>query len=275
MKAVKTVLLALILCLIVALCGLGFIRDINAANADQIVKVLELQNKASGVFFPELVIALPPPAKRYFYHAIQPGTPMAGCVKLKLTGETKLDGKGEWMMFSADQLLAVGQGFVWKGKIQSSRYLNFQGADSFYVGKALSRFARFGILPAVNRSGPDLDQSASGRLAIESLWLPSAFLPQNGARWVDVNDDNKVLAIVECRSEKTTVTMTLDVKGGVQNAVIDRYRNGEPVPFGLEVDEETTIDGYTIPSKVRAGWGYGTPEYDEVYRATVVDAKFL
>ena len=274
MKTVKATLLALALCLIIALCGLGFIRDINTANADQIAKVLEHQNQASGVFYPELAVGFPPLAKRYLYHAIQPGTPMAGCVKLKLAGEIKLDGTSGWLPFTADQILAGGQGFVWTAKIRKSRYMNWQGADSYYVGKALSRFARFGIIPALSLSGPRLDQSAAGRLAIESLWLPSAFLPQNGARWVAL-DDERVLAIVECRTEKTTLTLALDMKGGVRNAVIDRYRDGELVPFGLEVDEETTINGFTIPSKVRAGWNYGAPTYDEVYRATVVDAQFL
>lgn len=274
MKAVKAILLSLSLCLIVALCGLWFIQDINAAKADQIAQVLELQNKTSGTFYPELVVGLPPLAKRYFYHAIQPGTPMAGCVKLTLTGEIKLDEKSGWLPFSAEQLLAGGQGFVWKAKIRESRHTDLQGSDSYYVGKALSRFVRFGIIPALNLSGPRLDQSAAGRLAIESLWLPPVFMPQNGARWFALDED-RVLAILECRSEKTTLTMTMDEKGGVRSALIDRYRDGELLPFGLEVDEETTIGGYTIPSVIRAGWGYGTPNYDEVYRATVVDAKFL
>jgi hypothetical protein len=47
-------------------------------------------------------------------------------------------------------------------------------------------------------------------------------------------------------------------------------------PFGGFVDEEATWDGYTIPSRLRLGWNFGSDAFDEgeFFRATVTHAQF-
>ncbi|MEX0822043.1 MAG: hypothetical protein WD021_07845 [Rhodothermales bacterium] len=32
-------------------------------------------------------------------------------------------------------------------------------------------------------------------------------------------------------------------------------------PYGFEVEEERTFGGYTIPSRIRGGWWYGTDRF--------------
>ena len=49
-----------------------------------------------------------------------------------------------------------------------------------------------------------------------------------------------------------------------------------PIPYGFAVEEERTFEGYTIPTRVRGGWWYGTERYDvaDASLFRVVDARF-
>ena len=49
------------------------------------------------------------------------------------------------------------------------------------------------------------------------------------------------------------------------------------VDFGAIIEEERTFDGYTIPTRVRVGWYFGSPRFDaegEFFRATIEQATF-
>lgn len=35
----------------------------------------------------------------------------------------------------------------------------------------------------------------------------------------------------------------------------------QAIPFGVRVEEETTFDGDTLPTRLRGGWWYGTERY--------------
>ena len=47
--------------------------------------------------------------------------------------------------------------------------------------------------------------------------------------------------------------------------------------FGGLVEEESTFDGYTIPTRMRIGWYFGTERFEaegEFFRVTIDDALF-
>jgi hypothetical protein len=44
------------------------------------------------------------------------------------------------------------------------------------------------------------------------------------------------------------------------------------IPFGGEFQQEKTFGGFTIPSRINAGWWLGTDHYLEFFRATVEQA---
>ena len=48
-------------------------------------------------------------------------------------------------------------------------------------------------------------------------------------------------------------------------------------PFGGFVGEEGTFAGYTIPTRMRVGWHFGTDGFEqegEFFRVTIDDAKY-
>jgi len=120
----------------------------------------------------------------------------------------------------------------------------------------------------------DITTSAAGRLAIESVFVPTAF---RRAQW------NGPGACATWPIDGGCETVDLDIAedGRLRGAVIQRWGNpdGAPYaryPFGISVESERTFDGITIPTRVRAGWWWqtGKPADGEFFRATITDATF-
>ena len=80
----------------------------------------------------------------------------------------------------------------------------------------------------------------------------------------------------------STITMTVGEDGQLREVVIPRYHGSEDRkiekagwrPFEITVEEEKTFEGYRIPTRIRAGWRYGSSGYTEVLRAEVKEAAF-
>ena len=237
-----------------------------------------LQTEPSGEKFSERQVRdLPPLAQRYFRHAIAPGTPLASSVILAMTGSIK-PGPVPWMRFSAHQILSPPQGFIWRVRARWG-LLAISGEDYFVDGEGGTLMRLFGVIPMVTGSGPDVSRAAAGRLLAESVLVPPALLPGTGASWHE-GDGSRLRIDLTAGQETTALTLALDDDGRVREVVIQRWGNqtdgGEYayVPFGVGVDEEATFGGYTIPSRLRAGWWYGTDRYAEFFRARIKDAVF-
>ncbi len=101
------------------------------------------------------------------------------------------------------------------------------------------------------------------------------------ARWENVDNlrANVTLSIDDLSS---TMTMIVEEDGRLREAVVPRYRESEDKkiekagwrPFGIKVEQENMFEGMRIPTKISAGWWYGTDRYIEVLRAEVKEAVF-
>jgi hypothetical protein len=100
------------------------------------------------------------------------------------------------------------------------------------------------VLPLGGERGEDTAASSRGRLAGESLWVPSGLLPGPAVTWHAVDDTR---------------------------ARVDRPQR---VPYGFRVLAERTFGGFTIASQVKGGWWYGTDRYrsDQASMFTVTGA---
>ena len=259
------VVLAGILFVVITMLGIAKVKDGSRVN--RIWSSLRIPGESEVIFSPEMVEGLPPVARRYLLHAIEPGTPVASWVEIQMKGEIKPD--REWMPFVAKQILTPGRGFVWRAKAKKG-FLPIEIADHYLEGKARVRITLLGLIPIVNTSGPDVVKSAAGRLLGECVWIPSALLPQHGAVWEEV-DDSHAKVTLSVGGFKTTLTLTIDRDGSLKQVVLPRWKDTEKdfVSFGAAVEEERTFGGYTIPSKLRVGWWFGTDQYVEFFRAEI------
>ena len=270
----KTIALVIIVLLVVTYTSLLVLRMLENARVNRLRKTLQVAQASKKVFSPEMIEGLPETAQRYVHHAIAPGTPLSRRVEITMTGEIQPKPGGAWMPFTAQQIITPGSGFVWQATARQG-VLSMQVTDSYAAGVGKMRVALFGLIPMVSVSNPDVSKSAAGRLAGETVWLPVALLPINGAVWEGI-DRTHARVTVSIDGMSTTVTLTIDEVGRVTEVVFPRWNDEKRafVPFGVIMEKEATFDGYTIPVKIRAGWGFGTDTYREFFRATILQVRF-
>jgi hypothetical protein len=232
----------------------------------------------TATYHPELVEDLPVAARRYFGHAIAPGTPMASAVRLRMHGTIRL--KDSWDPFEAEQVLRAHRGFVWRATIRM-KGVPVKGFDRWVDGEGEVKWKLLGLIPVAHETGPEVSRSAVGRAQIEGVWLPSAFLAES-VSWEGL-DDTHTASRVRLGDEESRIELATESDGRLREARMLRWGTPDGIgteprqePFGCIIEEERTFDGYTVPSKVRVGWHIGTDRWEEgeFFRGTIDEATY-
>lgn len=230
-------------------------------------------------FDPATLGDLPAPVRRYFLHAIQPGTALARSVRLAMTGKMRLGPGQVWRPLRAQQVLAPPHGFVWKASVGTG-LVRFVGTDTYSYGRGRVAFRLWGLVPIVRAGGPDISRSARGRLAIESIWQPASLLPQRGVTWTSI-DDRTARATVTIDDEAIPLVLTVGPGGSLQTVTMERWGDQNTdghyayISFGADVFSERTFGGYTVPSRLGVSWWFGTARAFEFFRAEISQATYL
>lgn len=250
---------------------LGALRLRDRRDVRDRRRSLEAERSAGATFDPESVADLPPPARRYLRHAVEPGAPVARHVAVTMDGEFRLGAR--WRPFEATEVLAARRGFVWQPTVHLGPGLWVSGADFYVDGTGGQRFYLDGLLPVVRARGPAVDRSSAGRFLAESVWLPTSLLPEVGADWEAVSERR---ARVRLPWADEPLTLTVDDDGALRSVETRRVDGdtGEPRPFGAFVESERTVGGLTVPWRLEVGWGVGTDGYDPFFRAGLREATF-
>jgi hypothetical protein len=217
-----------------------------------------------GTFDPSLISHLPEPVRRYFLHAIAPGTPLASSAVFELHGTFKLGTR--WVPYEAKQVLAPRRGFVWRAWMRWG-IAPLSGYDLCDGETGEMNWKLLGFVRLVRAGGPDIARSARGRLDLEAVLVPSTLL---GAEWT-VESGTRLTV----RFGAHTALIEIGEDGRLFRASLARW--GDPDKkgwreevFGVEVEEEARFGGYTIPRTIRGGWqGHG-----DFIRQTVARAEF-
>jgi hypothetical protein len=229
------------------------------------------------VFDPDSLEEHPDAARRYLEHAIEPEAPLACAVRLAMSGEIKL---GKWRPFQAEQVIAWNRGFVWRASVRMGP-ARIRGSDSLVDGRAQMLWKLFGLVPVVKSSGPDIDKSAVGRLAAECVWLPSALL-LHGDEWARRGTERFGVTL-PAAERRIDLTVALASSGALRSVALQRWGELDDEdgfgyrPFGGIAEEEQTWEGYTIPSRLRVGWGFDGERFapdGEFFRCRIEGAEF-
>jgi hypothetical protein len=222
-------------------------------------------------FHPDQLVRLPEAARHYLQHAIAPGAPLASAVRLRMHGQIKL---GAWLPFTAEQVIRWGHGMIWSATVRRNG-LPIRGFDRLLNGEGRMRWKLFGIIPVMTASGPDITRSAAGRLMAELLWLPSV-LSADEMSWAE-QDALHPRVRLSVQGEEAQLALTINQKGQLQTFSLPRWGNPGGAPFGYAefggvAEEESTFQGYTIPTRLRIGWYFGSDRFEpegEFFRVTV------
>jgi hypothetical protein len=219
---------------------------------------------------------LPEAARRYLDHAIAPDALPAREVRLRMHGDIRLK---VWAPFEAEETIRAGRDMRWNARTKVGG-LPVSGFDEAVRGFGKSAWKLFGVLPIAFAHGEDVSRSAIGRMAAESIWLPTV-LRDERVRWASDGPDEATFAL-ELFGRTTEVSLGLSPSGRVETIAFERWGNPRGLPFGLYrfggyVEEETCFGGFTIPSRVRLGWHFGTDRFEaegEFFRAVIDEAEF-
>ncbi|WP_024332844.1 DUF6544 family protein [Gordonia hirsuta] len=214
---------------------------------------------ASSSFHPNLVAALPEPARRWLTAAIAPGTPLTTTVELVQHGRIKI---GSWRRFWAHQIIS-GDGYLWAS---TTRVLGLpvRGYDRLIDGRGDLVHRIAGKIAVVDESGPDVSRSAAGRLVCELCWVPAATLGPD-VTWSAVDDDTARVSL-DYAGATYDAEFTIDAAGGLRSVRTRRWASldGQPYrlhEFGAQIHRSGTFGGFTVPQHVTVGYGFGGSEW--------------
>ena len=246
------------------------------------------------VFSPDKLAHLPESAKQYLKHAIAPGTKIASAVRLKMHGEIKLK---QWIPFTAEQVICWEHGLIWSATAWINSFLPIVGSDRIIDGIGAMQWKLLGLFPVMTASGTDITRSSVGRLQSESLCLPSVFcgddvsFTSTSFTSTELSGlDSNLHSSFVVQGERAELDFTIvGVASPVENGTgrlktfkLPRWGNPDGaefryVDFGGILEEEGTFCGYTIPTRLRVGWYFGSERFEpegEFFRATIDDAIY-
>jgi hypothetical protein len=226
-------------------------------------------------FKSSMVEELPEVAQRWLLRSIAVGTPLWQAVELEMAGEIRLN--GAWRPFSARQALAPSKGFVWAAQAAVGR-LPIRGFDRYLSNSGEMRWKLLGVIPVMTARGPDVTNSARGRLAAESVMVPTSF---SAGTWRTGPFRNTVMVERMIDGQVETVQLGIGRDGALTDVTMGRWGNPDGkafgrYPFGVSITEERTFHGVTIPAVLQAGWWHGTERESEgqFFRADISSATF-
>ncbi|MFL6099422.1 MAG: DUF6544 family protein [Actinomycetales bacterium] len=223
-------------------------------------------------FDPSAVHGLPEPARRWLVHSVAGDTPMYTRVDLELEGHLKL---GSWRRFTARQTIRPHYGYSWSATTHVAT-LPVSGVESMSPATARKIWQAAGLFPVVRVQGPELLNSAAGRLAAESFFVPTAF---SLASWETTADLESAFATWRLGARVDRVRIDVAPSGRLRSVALRRW--GSPPgaryarhPFSLRFEEELDVGGVLIPRTFTAHWGAERPDDGAFMRAQVVAAHF-
>ena len=262
--------------------GLTMHRSAMREAQEGYATLAAIERRPMKRFDPAQVAQLPEVARRYFHHAIAPGTPLYSVAELEMEGSFLLGDRDDFQTYdmSARQVLRPPHQFVWIPRMHSGM-VSISGSDALVAGKAWTRFWLFGLVPvAQEHTSPDLVRSADFRAAVEgALWLPTSLLPENGVDWEEVSA-NRAQLTLHRYDPPIILNLTLTPSGAVREVVGQRWSNANRdkvfrlQPFGAAVSDEGTFQGLTIPTRLAAGNHYGTSEYLPFFQASLTRVSY-
>lgn len=223
-------------------------------------------------FGAELARPLSEPARRWLLHSVDVNTPMYTRVDLELEGHLKI---GTWRPFTAHLMVRPHHGYRWSVSTHIGG-VRVDGLESMSPAIAHRTWEAAGLVPVLRTSGADLLNSAAGRLAADSVFVPTAF---DRATWEPSVDPDSAFATWRIGSRVDRVRLDVAPSGRLRSVSLRRW--GSPPgasygrhPFSMRFEQEVSYDGVTIPRTLTAAWQVEGRPAEDVLRAQVTSARF-
>jgi hypothetical protein len=215
---------------------------------------------------------LPEQVRRYLAHAMPSGEAGARGVRLTMSGRIKV---GIWLPFSATQR-CDGKSFLWRASVGLGPLRPLVVTDRYEDGEGSMTGRLVGRWTLFEQTDSNVVRSAAGRAALEAVFAPRALVGGRGYAW-RVEGDDHIVASTDIPPEQVEIHLRIAPDGRLVNVVAQRWGEAEKgtfayLPFGADMHTEGRFSDLVIPSRVTAGWNYGTDRYSPFFKATIKTA---
>lgn len=223
---------------------------------------------------------LPSPVARYFRHVLTDGQPFIKSVQLTQSGELRTSTESQqWPSFTATHVAVPGAtGFLWNARVKMPLGTHVCVVDGLIDGKGSGAVSILSAFPIAAESGlPELNAGALHRYLAESVWYPTALLPESGVVWYPI-DDYAVLASLT----KAGTTVSLEFRfndAGEVTAIFSPERFGKfdggykRKPWEGHFRDYRMVAGMKIPHYGEVGW-YDENTLQLVWKGDVLDVEY-
>lgn len=213
---------------------------------------------------------LPTPVRRYFELVLTDGQPMIRAADIALEGTINMSLEApQWKPFTSEQHVVTNRpGFIWNAKIMLFPDFPVRVHDAYVAGEGILRPSMLGLfsLGAVQSTG----EPARGELMrwlAESVWYPTALLPEQGVEWQAV-DATSAQATLSDGSVRVTMLFRFGEDGlvcGIHVEARGGLTDGKTVmmPWEGQFGDYRRQSGMMIPYYGEVAWI--TPQGERPY----------
>jgi hypothetical protein len=206
---------------------------------------------------------LPAPVQRYFHAVLKDGQSVITSVTVRHAGTfnvTALGSRELWIPFTSQQhVLTRRPGFVWNARMALIPGIAILVHDAYAAGVGTLHPAVMGLFSLTDQHGTgDIARGELMRFMLESAWYPTALLPSQGVRWVEVDE---VSADATMADGKISMTMrfTFDDAGLIETVRAEARGamvGGKVVmmPWEGRMSNYQERDGMLVPLAGEAAW---------------------
>lgn len=223
---------------------------------------------------------LPEPVKRYFHYVLDDSTRFIRLARYQQRGRIKIDpGSTKWSHFEASQIVSENPvGFLWDAKIRIFPSVFVRIIDVFEDGVGSGEVSLMSAITlGSDKNHPKLNAGALYRYLAESVWHPTALLPQSGVKWKAVD---KYTAIASLSVDDVSVSLEFRFNNlGQITGIYTEERFGKfgdryiRYPWEGYFSNYQDFDGVKIPTKGEVGWHL--PEgWWLFWKGTIIQAEF-
>ncbi len=223
---------------------------------------------------------LPAPVARYFRTVLREGQPLVRSARIVHRGEFLTNPRnGGWSPFTSTQNFSINPpGFVWDASIRFAPLMDVHVRDSYLSGKGAMEATTLAIVPVMDQHDKtELNEGALQRYLAETVWFPTALLPESGVVWSAI-DDSRALATFSDSGTKVTLEFTFNAKDEINRVYsAGRYREVsgkyELTPWVVQVRAYEERGGMRIPLEGEVSWQL--PEGLQPYwKGRIVDVQY-
>jgi hypothetical protein len=211
----------------------------NRATARTVARLTATADSSaaeSAAYAPDQLDGLAAPVARYFAFALTRGQALVRHARVRWSGEFRSAPDAAWKPFTATQHFTVHPpGFVWDASIRMMPLAPVRVRDGYVDGEGTMSGRIASLIPVVDQGGtPSMAAGALARFLGETVWLPTALLPNANVSWAAV-DDSTARATLADGATRVSADFHFAPRGEITGVSMTRYRDvdgrGVPTPF--------------------------------------------